>query len=114
MWSCHDHVLQHIIREFHYINLNIFSSQIFIKEVVNNGEDVQKDEVTNPEPANQRTLEQTGASQHGLLLGSNHSETDVLPAVPEASLKPTRNGNTNEAPKVTLFSIQYNIKIQKK
>ncbi|XP_017568544.1 dopamine receptor D2a isoform X2 [Pygocentrus nattereri] len=75
--------------------------KIFIKEVVNNGEDVQMDEVTNPEPANQRMLEQTGASQHGLLLGSNHSETDMLPAVPEASIKPTRNGNTNEAPKVT-------------
>ncbi|KAL6471027.1 hypothetical protein MHYP_G00196770 [Metynnis hypsauchen] len=74
---------------------------IFIKEVVNNGEDVQMDEVTNPEPANQRMLEQTGASQHGLLLGSNHSETEMLPAVPEASIKPTRNGNTNEAPKVT-------------
>ncbi|KAI4904541.1 hypothetical protein NFI96_029609 [Prochilodus magdalenae] len=74
---------------------------IFIKEVVNNGEDVQMDVVTNPEPPNQRTIEQTGASQHGLLLGSNHSETDVLPAVPEASLKPTRNGNTNEAPKTT-------------
>ena len=79
----------------------LFSLQIFIKEVVNNGEDVQMDVVTNPEPPNQRTIEQTGASQHGLLLGSNHSETDVLPAVPEASLKPTRNGNTNEAPKTT-------------
>ncbi|XP_072548232.1 dopamine receptor D2a [Salminus brasiliensis] len=74
---------------------------IFIKEVVNNGDDVQTDEVTNPEPLNQRTLEQTGASQHGLLLVSNHSETDVLPTAPEASLKPTRNGNSSEAPRMT-------------
>ncbi|XP_066534216.1 dopamine receptor D2a [Hoplias malabaricus] len=74
---------------------------IFIKEVVNNGDNVQVDEVTNPEPPNQRTLDQTGASQHGLLLGSTHSETDVLPAVPEPPLKLARNGNTSEGPKVT-------------
>uniref|UniRef100_A0A3B1JAE6 Dopamine receptor D2a n=1 Tax=Astyanax mexicanus TaxID=7994 RepID=A0A3B1JAE6_ASTMX len=74
---------------------------IFIKEVVNNADDVQADEVTNPEPLNQRTLEQTGASQHGLLLVSTHSETEVLPTVPEAPIKPSRNGNTGDAPRVT-------------
>uniref|UniRef100_A0A8B9HME2 Dopamine receptor D2a n=1 Tax=Astyanax mexicanus TaxID=7994 RepID=A0A8B9HME2_ASTMX len=76
-------------------------NEIFIKEVVNNADDVQADEVTNPEPLNQRTLEQTGASQHGLLLVSTHSETEVLPTVPEAPIKPSRNGNTGDAPRVT-------------
>lgn len=56
------------------------------------------EEITNLNPPNQRTLEQTGDSQHGLLLVTNHSEIDVAPSAPE--LKPARNGKTYDTSKM--------------
>lgn len=75
-----------------------FFLQIFIKEVANNENDEsQMDEITNLNPPKQRTLEQTGESQHGLLLDSNHREIDTAPSAPE--VKPARNGKTYDATK---------------
>ncbi|KAI5098795.1 D(2) dopamine receptor, partial [Silurus meridionalis] len=54
--------------------------------------------ITNPNPPNQRTLEQAGESQHGLLLGTNHTEIDTAPSAPE--LKPARNGKSYDASKL--------------
>lgn len=82
----------------HFTNTNIlFFLQIFIKEVANNENKSQMDEITNLNPTNQRTLEQTGESQHGLLLGSNHREIDIAPSASE--LKPAKNGKTYDASK---------------
>lgn len=83
----------------HFTNTSIlFFLQIFIKEVANNENESQMDEITNLNPPDKRTLEQTGESQHGLLLGSNHTEIDIAPSALE--LKPSRNGKTYEASKM--------------
>ncbi|XP_035390134.1 dopamine receptor D2a [Electrophorus electricus] len=71
----------------------------FIKEVTNNGDVDQADEVMNPAPPNQSTLEQTDCSQHGLPLDSNHEPDVPLPG-PEASLRLARNGSTFHTSKV--------------
>lgn len=76
---------------------HVFFLQIFIKEVANNENESQMDEITNLNPPNQMTLEQTGENQHGLLLGSNHREIDIAPSAPE--LKPARNGKTYDVSK---------------
>lgn len=66
--------------------------------MANNENESQIEEITNLNPPKQRTLEQTGESQHGLLLGSNHTEVDITPSTPE--LKPARNGKTYDASKM--------------
>ncbi|XP_062872337.1 dopamine receptor D2a [Trichomycterus rosablanca] len=74
---------------------------IFIKEVANTADDSQMDEITNIDPPDPKTLDQTPASQHGLLLlSTNHTETDVAPSAPDVSLKPLRNGKAYDASKV--------------
>lgn len=81
----------------HFTNTNfLFFLQLFIKEA-NNEHESQIDEITNLNPPNQRTLEQTGESQHGLLLGSNHRQLDIAPSGSE--LKPARNGKTYDTSK---------------
>lgn len=84
---------QHIVKAF----LLLFFLKIFIKEVANNENESQMDEVTNLNPPNQRTLEQTGESQHGLLLDSNHRGVDIAPSAPD--LKPAKNGKTFDTAK---------------
>ncbi|KAI2656229.1 D(2)-like dopamine receptor [Labeo rohita] len=81
---------------------------IFIKEVVNNGDDIQMDEITNLNPQRQRKQDQSGASQqHSRLVNSNLRETDISPPSPEAGVKPERNGNTSNITKgAKAFEIQ--------
>ncbi|GAA6101449.1 dopamine receptor D2a [Tachysurus ichikawai] len=79
-------------------NFPVHNKNIFIKDVANNENESQIEEITNLNPPKQRTLEQTGESQHGLLLGSNHTEVDITPSTPE--LKPARNGKTYDASKM--------------
>uniref|UniRef100_A0A8C2K7Q2 Dopamine receptor D2a n=1 Tax=Cyprinus carpio TaxID=7962 RepID=A0A8C2K7Q2_CYPCA len=81
---------------------------IFIKEVVNNGDDIQMDEMTNLNPPRQRKQDQSGTSQqHSRLVNSNLRETDISPPSPEAGVKPERNGNTSNITKgAKAFEIQ--------
>ncbi|XDV32368.1 hypothetical protein PO909_003215 [Leuciscus waleckii] len=81
---------------------------IFIKEVVNNGDDIQMDEITNLNPPKQRKQDQSAAGQHhSRLVSSNVRETDISPPLPEAGVKPERNGNTSNITKVAkAFEIQ--------
>lgn len=81
--------------------------QIFIKEVVNNADDIQMDEISNLNPARQKKQDQCGTSQHSRLVNTNLRETDISPPSPEAGVKPERNGNTSNIAKVTkAFEIQ--------
>ncbi|XP_076833194.1 dopamine receptor D2a isoform X1 [Brachyhypopomus gauderio] len=67
---------------------------IFTKEVANNGEVSQVEEVLKATPAKQKQLEDLDCKRHDLPLDSNHSETDVPLPGPEISLKLGRNGST--------------------
>lgn len=83
----------------HFTNTDrLFFLQVFINEVANKENESQMNEITNLNPPNQRTRQQTGESQQGLLLGSNHNEIDTAPSAPE--LKPARNGKTYDASKM--------------
>ncbi|XP_051534835.1 D(2)-like dopamine receptor isoform X2 [Myxocyprinus asiaticus] len=79
-----------------------------LKEVVNNGDDIQMDEITNLNPQRQRKQDQSAASQqHSRLVNSNVRETDISPPSPEGGVKSKRNGNTSNITKVTkAFEIQ--------
>ncbi|XP_076833196.1 dopamine receptor D2a isoform X2 [Brachyhypopomus gauderio] len=68
--------------------------KIFTKEVANNGEVSQVEEVLKATPAKQKQLEDLDCKRHDLPLDSNHSETDVPLPGPEISLKLGRNGST--------------------
>ncbi len=76
--------------------------------MVNNGDDIQMDEITNLNPPRQRKQDQSGTSQqHSRLVNSNLRETDISPPAPEAGVKPERNGNTSNIPKgAKAFMIQ--------
>ncbi|XP_060754033.1 dopamine receptor D2a [Neoarius graeffei] len=73
-------------------NFPVNNKNAFKNEVADNENESQMNEITNLNPPNQRTRQQTGESQQGLLLGSNHNEIDIAPSAPE--LKPARNGKT--------------------
>ncbi|KAI7800823.1 dopamine receptor D2a [Triplophysa rosa] len=81
---------------------------IFIKEVVNNADDIQMDEISNLNPPRQKKQDQCGTSQeHSRLVNTNLRETDISPPSPEAGVKPERNGNTSNIAKVAkAFEIQ--------
>jgi len=76
--------------------------------VVNNGDDIQMDEITNLNPPKQKKQDQSAAGQqHSRLVSSNVRETDISPPSPEAGVKPERNGNTSNITKVAkAFEIQ--------
>lgn len=76
--------------------------------MVNNGDDIQMDEITNLNPPRQRKQDQSGTSQqHSRLVNSNLRETDISPPSPEAGVKPERNGNTSNITKgAKAFKIQ--------
>nr|XP_046150870.1 dopamine receptor D2a isoform X5 [Oncorhynchus gorbuscha] len=83
--------------------------QIFIKEVVHEGDDIELDEMTNCNPQKQKNVDNATATpvSHQLLppTKANASPTSVPPSPPGSSVKVEKNGDSKdilvEVPKVT-------------